>query len=251
MSIYSALNIAVDAVLTRVGGADSPGRSSCYCPKGVNPAGSELKKIAASYGFSTIDYLSEVANGTIAIDAENETLLKSFLPLKYLDYYIEKLPSEVKAMPPDRRAEFILLALALSHKESCFDRKCVSKRGAYGVMQVKVEAAHEVGLKVEDGRKLLHPPSGIQAGMRYLYRMMYFYYDYYHVNVSISPEIYALAAYNKGPSGGARFVNKYADDGTVIEKNDYTKNVYVKWQLYDQLYYDDILVILQSRGKKE
>lgn len=244
------MNIAIGAVLTRVASADEAGRSSCYCPKGVNPAGSELKIIAASYGFSLLNYLAEVAGGAIAIDVENETLLKAFLPLKYLDLYVEQLPPEVKAMPVEQQAGYILFALAISHKESCFDRKCVSQRGAYGVMQVKVEAAREVGIKVEDGRKLLHPPSGIRAGMRYLYRVMYFYYGYYHVNESISPEIYALAAYNKGPSGGARFVNKYADDGTVVEKNDYTKNVYTKWQLYDRLYYDDVLLVLQSRKEK-
>lgn len=83
----------------------------------------------------------------------------------------------------------LTLALAVSRGESNFDPQAVSKADAIGMMQILWPiTAKDLG--ITDRAKLYEPCINIDAGVRYLRRML----DRYDNNVHL-----AMAAYNYGP----------------------------------------------------
>lgn len=89
------------------------------------------------------------------------------------------------------------LIAAQAYKESKFNQKMVSHRGAYGVMQIKPSTARSKHVAIRQIKTNLE--NNIHAGVRYLafLRDQYFDKPQYSEEDKIN---FALAAYNAGPS---------------------------------------------------
>jgi len=116
-----------------------------------------------------------------------------------LHYYFEKY------------AEFYdfdwYLIAAQAYKESKFNQKLVSKRGAYGVMQIKPSTAKSKHVKINNIKTNME--NNIHAGVRYLA----FLHDHYFDKPQYSEEDkinFSLAAYNAGP-GRIRQLQRIAE----------------------------------------
>lgn len=105
-----------------------------------------------------------------------------------LHYYLEKYAQFYDF-------DWFLIA-AQAYKESKFNQKLVSKRGAYGVMQIKPSTANSKNVGISNIKKNME--NNIHAGIRYLA----FLRDHYFEKPEYSEEDkinFALAAYNAGP----------------------------------------------------
>lgn len=88
------------------------------------------------------------------------------------------------------------LIAAQAYKESKFNQKLVSRRGAYGVMQIKPSTANSKHVRIAKIKTDME--NNIHAGIRYLASLR----DYYFDKPEYSPEDvinFSLAAYNAGP----------------------------------------------------
>jgi soluble lytic murein transglycosylase len=94
------------------------------------------------------------------------------------------------------------LILAIIITESQFDPWAKSHKGARGLMQVMPDTAKwlspQLGLEYEGSRSLYDPEYNIKLGTRYLYMMHQKYGDIEK----------AIAAYNRGPEGLARYTRR-------------------------------------------
>lgn len=79
------------------------------------------------------------------------------------------------------------LLLSVAASESHFRANVISRAGCIGIMQIKPTTAYSVGI---DPDSLYKPEQNIEAGTRYLRRLLDMYED----------ESLAIAAYNAGPS---------------------------------------------------
>lgn len=120
--------------------------------------------------------------------------------IKYLDLVIKNAKEQ---------GFDVELTLAIIKKESSFDPKKVSKRGAIGLMQLLPSTARWLGLK--DISKLEDPDTNIKYGikyLRYLFSKVAPDMDYSELKVEDASKqgfLKVLAAYNAGP----RKVKKY------------------------------------------
>ena len=116
-----------------------------------------------------------------------------------LHYYFEKY------------AEFYdfdwFLIAAQAYKESKFNQKLVSNRGAYGVMQIKPSTAKSKHVQIKNIKTNME--NNIHAGVRYLAFLRDHYFDkpQYSEEDKIN---FALAAYNAGP-GRVRQLQRIAE----------------------------------------
>jgi soluble lytic murein transglycosylase len=94
------------------------------------------------------------------------------------------------------------LILAIIITESQFDPWAKSHKGARGLMQVMPDTAEwlspKLGLEYEGFKSLYDPEYNIKLGTRYLYMMHQKYGDIEK----------AIAAYNRGPEGLARYTRR-------------------------------------------
>jgi soluble lytic murein transglycosylase-like protein len=98
-----------------------------------------------------------------------------------------------------------LLVVALIHVESSFDPDAVSTAGAAGLMQLRERTMADVAARSRlPSTNPLDPVANIQAGVRYLARLIEAFGD---------PEL-ALMAYNAGPGR----IRRYMRDGDVPER---------------------------------
>src|SRR2546427_60186 len=89
-----------------------------------------------------------------------------------------------------------LLVLALMRQESTFDPEAVSPAAAYGLMQLIIPTAEQVGGTTVTAAELTDPARNIELGTRYLRRLL----DRYDGDVAK-----ALAAYNGGEDAVAKW----------------------------------------------
>lgn len=105
-----------------------------------------------------------------------------------LQYYLEKYAQFYEF-------DWYLIA-AQAYKESKFNQKLVSKRGAYGIMQIKPSTAKSRHVKISNIKNNME--NNIHAGIRYLAFLRDHYFD--KPQYSEADKInFALAAYNAGP----------------------------------------------------
>ena len=226
----------------------------CECPKGMNATVRRLvKQIEKESGTeeSNEDILLRYLLGIRErrVIPENQVELKKylFLPKKYLKRVVKSLPAEIRSLPIEDQKEIVAVLMAILHTESCYDRVCKSNRDAYGIMQVKLDAAQEVYPEVRKPEELYNYRINIRAGTRYFAKLMNFYYDHYDVS-SVDPLTFAVVAYNKGPKGAAGELLNYSNRNEVAASIQYAKKVFPKAYLYLNLYDTEITEAL-AEGK--
>jgi soluble lytic murein transglycosylase-like protein len=101
------------------------------------------------------------------------------------------------------------LVAALIHVESAFNPRAVSRKGAYGLMQILPETARRFG--VNRKRDLLDPAKNLEAGVKYLRWLT----DRFGGNVHK-----ILAAYNAGEGAVDRFdgIPPYPETQSYVQK---------------------------------
>lgn len=116
-----------------------------------------------------------------------------------LHYYFEKYAQFYEF-------DWYLIA-AQAYKESKFNQKLVSNRGAYGVMQIKPSTAKSKHVQIKNIKTNME--NNIHAGVRYLAFLRDHYFDkpQYSEDDKIN---FALAAYNAGP-GRVRQLQRIAE----------------------------------------
>lgn len=88
--------------------------------------------------------------------------------------------------------DWVLLA-AQAFQESRFDQSARSDRGAIGIMQIKPEAASDVGV-----RDISTPEGNIHAGAAYVRHLIDQYFDDPGLD-DVGRQVFAVAGYNAGP----------------------------------------------------
>jgi soluble lytic murein transglycosylase-like protein len=101
------------------------------------------------------------------------------------------------------------LVAALIHVESAFNPRAVSRKGAYGLMQILPETGRRFG--VNRKRDLLDPAKNLEAGVKYLRWLT----DRFGGNVHK-----ILAAYNAGEGAVDRFdgIPPYRETQSYVQK---------------------------------
>ncbi len=128
-----------------------------------------------------------------------------------------------------------LLVLALMRQESTFDPEAVSPAAAYGLMQLIVPTAEQVGGTTVTAAELTDPPRNIELGTRYLRRLL----DRYDGDVAK-----ALAAYNGGEDAVAKWdarspgsaSDEFVERISFRETRAYVKAVLGNYRRYRRLY---------------
>ena len=128
-----------------------------------------------------------------------------------------------------------LLVLALMRQESTFDPEAVSPAAAYGLMQLIIPTAEQVGGATVTAAELTDPARNIELGTHYLRRLL----DRYDGDVAK-----ALAAYNGGEDAvakwGARAPGSASDEFveriSFRETRAYVKAVLGNYRRYRRLY---------------
>lgn len=100
-----------------------------------------------------------------------------------------------------------LLALAQGYQESRLDHAARSHAGAVGIMQVLPSTARALG--IDDVHRL---EANVHAGIRYLRELIDRYFDEPGID-ELNRELFAIAAYNAGPSRIGRLRSEAAQQG--------------------------------------
>ncbi len=137
------------------------------------------------------------------------------------------------------------LILSLIRQESAFNSKIESKANAVGLMQLIPPTAEEVARKLEKKtptvESLKDPVTNVQLGIEYLNSLM----------VSFNQNmVYALAAYNAGPTKVRQWVALNSDKGPIefiesipyTETRKYVKKILRNYAIYLTLYDEKNLV---------
>lgn len=156
------------------------------------------------------------------LDPQTTRVLRAYLPLPddLLDAAIDNLPEEIAALPKEEQARFILMTMAVIHKESVFNASFVQPSSATGLMQIKPTTA---GVS---SAELLDPAVNIREGMEELYDCFCqgagdFNFDY---------KTTALLCYRWGDTGAKNAPNKK-----------YPKQVMLRYRLYKKLYESEVI----------
>lgn len=232
-------------------------RAVVICPKSIRTAEAYIKRDAAVARLKLSKYLYSLAKQADPFSEQTLIHLKAYLPLKFIKEIIAFLPKEIQALPKEEQVKFICLVLALIHSESCFKPKLKSERdGAYGLLQVKSDAANEVGVKVSDPEELYNVRKNIVAGQKYFLKLKCFYLNYYKEQGypldRIDSLTFAILAYNQGPKKASKTIGKWVaanaeqpitQDYAAL-KNTYVRKAYAKSILYEKLYSQEIGTLL-------
>lgn len=124
------------------------------------------------------------------------------------------------------------LLLAITHTESHFNPIAQSPKNATGLMQILPSTAKQLGLKYTEN--LFDPETNIRLGAKYFSQLL----SRFNNN-----KIYAIAAYNAGPTAVDRWIKKYPELESEMwiemipypETNDYVKKVLKAERIYSEL----------------
>ena len=177
-------------------------------------------------------------------DAEHEPGAELFTPWSLGDKsaggssaipYLALARAEAKAQGVD-----LALVLAIIQKESSFDPKARSTKGARGLMQVMPETAKWLGLK--DLRQLNRPDVNLKYGIKYLKYLWNEFAEIAAADISVTDigkkaSQMAIAAYNSGQGN----VRKYNGIPPFKETRNYVTKVTQHF-----LYYEDLLLKLAA-----